>query len=911
MKKNQLLYSVFVAGLLVILLSSMTSTLAKFPGQLDDTDSAAATPTETAATEPTQAITAFGMADEEAPVESTQEPTATEMPITPGLMASTVQQNTFSDLWVSCSASGVATIGYTYNLSDEQEVAISLFADEGADGVRLGAPSFLVQSPGSGQATTSISTEGSDRVYAILEWQDGILTSDIVSDCAGIPTELPTSTETPTETPPIDTITSLSVICDGVTSATVSFDYSFTVDRKVAYGIVSTAGSAIGSAAFYTIPAGSGTESHTFDTYGYDSIYAEVAWGTSHLDSELVSGCTSIPPSSVVSNIQISCANGMATISMDYSFSPPVKIQIVMHGGGGEYLGEYVSLPYFGIGSYSREVSTRGNDAVYGQITGLGTSIAITTDTVTGCAPIDAPSETPTGAPTETQTAELTSTPEPTPTIPSTSQSVIVSNMTVTCSGALSFDYTNTLDSEAFFYNATTPDVSGYLEPGTHHFDAQLNVDQVDVANYGLVIALVSGDSGYTSVNRSCGPTQSGKNDFGSMFYASCDGTVKLNYTVNFDATIRVTADLSPNNTQIVLDQQVSPGSGTLNFNFDLPPGVYETVSYQLSVVETYSIFSGLTVRNCDVSDSATPSATSTATPVPTVTATMTPTQAPTETPTVAPTVTTAPAKNARILVSPRNVSPGQLVTVSVKNFGPNESVLIRWNLDGAWVDQGTIVTDGSGAGSITIAVPDNVEAGSNSVRADSATRAQQTNAVMVRLPDPPTARVRAPRATVNAPVNFSLRDFPATSTVDIVWSRPDGSSVSLGSVTTDSHGSATGSVNVPETESGSNSIVFSSGASSASAALEVIPSVTISPTSIPRSGSVTMALSGYAANETIVVRWQIGGKWVVVATVTSSTTGSVTATIAVPANASTGNNRIQVVGTLTPQDEATVRVIR
>ncbi|MGH3583666.1 MAG: hypothetical protein ACRDUB_18910, partial [Mycobacterium sp.] len=119
-----------------------------------------------------------------------------------------------------------------------------------------------------------------------------------------------------------------------------------------------------------------------------------------------------------------------------------------------------------------------------------------------------------------------------------------------------------------------------------------------------------------------------------------------------------------------------------------------------------------------------TPTQTATATQTPTQTATVTPTQTatPTQTPTATPSQTPTPA--SRIRVNPTSVARGQTVSVSVTDFGSNETVRVRWLLGSTWTQVGTITTNASGAGSTTVVVPNTAAEGTNKVRGDSPTHA-------------------------------------------------------------------------------------------------------------------------------------------------------------------------------------------
>jgi len=261
--------------------------------------------------------------------------------------------------------------------------------------------------------------------------------------------------------------------------------------------------------------------------------------------------------------------------------------------------------------------------------------------------------------------------------------------------------------------------------------------------------------------------------------------------------------------------------------------------------------------------------------------------------------------------VTPKNVVPGQSVDISVTNFEASESVRVRWKVGATWVQIGVITTDGSGAGSVSATVPSNVSAGANSVRADGAHRAQQTSAVIVTIPGPPTAALSTTRATVNAGVSFTVESFLPGSTISITWRRPGGSVVNLGAVIADSSGAAAGSFVVPATEGGAAStVIFASGSAIVSIGFEVAPRISVSPAQVSRGGAVNVSLRGYGKQEAVRIRWRVNGSWVTVATITTSNTGSANVIVTVPANATLGQNSVRGDGAFFRQQTNAVTVI-
>jgi hypothetical protein len=96
----------------------------------------------------------------------------------------------------------------------------------------------------------------------------------------------------------------------------------------------------------------------------------------------------------------------------------------------------------------------------------------------------------------------------------------------------------------------------------------------------------------------------------------------------------------------------------------------------------------------------------------------------------------------ARIKVNTQPGVRGQTVDVSLRGYGKQETVRIRWyNPAGQWVDVAQVVTSNSGSANVSVTVPDFAPEGQNSVRGDGTQFRQQTNAVqIIAVPITPTA---------------------------------------------------------------------------------------------------------------------------------------------------------------------------
>ncbi len=72
-------------------------------------------------------------------------------------------------------------------------------------------------------------------------------------------------------------------------------------------------------------------------------------------------------------------------------------------------------------------------------------------------------------------------------------------------------------------------------------------------------------------------------------------------------------------------------------------------------------------------------------------------------------------------------------MSVSLRGFGRNEPVRIRWLVDGRWVQVGFVDrTSNTGSANVTVTIPAGADPGPTSVRGDGTTARAQTNAFVV-----------------------------------------------------------------------------------------------------------------------------------------------------------------------------------
>lgn len=103
-----------------------------------------------------------------------------------------------------------------------------------------------------------------------------------------------------------------------------------------------------------------------------------------------------------------------------------------------------------------------------------------------------------------------------------------------------------------------------------------------------------------------------------------------------------------------------------------------------------------------------------------------------------------------RIKITPNPAVRGSIVDVSLRGFGKQEIVQIRWQKGTGWQTVATVTTSNTGSANVAVTVPTFVPDGLTKVRADGATSAAQTNALQVQ--GGPFVAARSPLATTATP---------------------------------------------------------------------------------------------------------------------------------------------------------------
>ncbi len=131
----------------------------------------------------------------------------------------------------------------------------------------------------------------------------------------------------------------------------------------------------------------------------------------------------------------------------------------------------------------------------------------------------------------------------------------------------------------------------------------------------------------------------------------------------------------------------------------------------------------------------------------------------------------------------------------------------------------------------------------------------------------------------VGTTITISVSGFPATRSTSIVMG-----GVTVKNVTTSSTGSFTTTFIAPEATTGSRAVRASVGVASQYANFAMAPSVAVSPVSGRTNSQATVTVHGFLSNQSVAIQWNNGSAWTTLATVTTTSTGTASTPIKIPA---------------------------
>jgi hypothetical protein len=164
---------------------------------------------------------------------------------------------------------------------------------------------------------------------------------------------------------------------------------------------------------------------------------------------------------------------------------------------------------------------------------------------------------------------------------------------------------------------------------------------------------------------------------------------------------------------------------------------------------------------------------------------------------------------------------------------------------------------------------------------------------------------------TVGAAIDLHLRGYGASEQINLQWYDTTTSATTLQTVTASPEGSVDLPVTIPQATRGSHKLaaIGATTGATASAYVMVNPSIALRPSSGSPGTSVSVALDGYRAGETITVKWySTATASTAVATTSASSTGSATATFNVP-QAAAGSYKVEGVSASSARASTTFTV--
>lgn len=154
----------------------------------------------------------------------------------------------------------------------------------------------------------------------------------------------------------------------------------------------------------------------------------------------------------------------------------------------------------------------------------------------------------------------------------------------------------------------------------------------------------------------------------------------------------------------------------------------------------------------------------------------------------------------------------------------------------------------------------------------------------------PAIAQLQFNQGIVGSSIGFRIFRFPQDPNVGVFF---DGTKI--GSVATDEHGIGSGSFIVPAAPLGPHTVRFFRFGRNATATFTIKPRIKVIPSSnLTRGQTVNVSLRGYAAHETVRIRWKNGSTFQQITQVTTSSTGSANVSIRVPSFAAIGTNSVR-----------------
>ena len=248
----------------------------------------------------------------------------------------------------------------------------------------------------------------------------------------------------------------------------------------------------------------------------------------------------------------------------------------------------------------------------------------------------------------------------------------------------------------------------------------------------------------------------------------------------------------------------------------------------------------------------------------------------------------TVGATTSGVTLSPTSGPTGTVVTVSGSNFAINTSITI--NFDNSPLK--TVVSSNTGSFSTTITIPNNAIQGSHIVSATDGTKTESATfaVVVTAITISPTSGIAGSTVTVSG------SGFTTGASVTIKFDSTT-RATTPSNIVASASGSFSATITIPNTASTGNHIIEVSDTTgkTASATFNVLLSgkITLSPDTGNRGASITVTGSDFSPNSQITIKFEGTTLTTTPALVTTSASGTFTATIKIPVTPDTGPKTI------------------
>ena len=263
------------------------------------------------------------------------------------------------------------------------------------------------------------------------------------------------------------------------------------------------------------------------------------------------------------------------------------------------------------------------------------------------------------------------------------------------------------------------------------------------------------------------------------------------------------------------------------------------------------------------------------------------------------------------ITLSPTTGIIGTTVTITGSGFGASKTITVKFDSTTVTTNPATITTTASGliSPSATFVVPSGVSSGSHTVSATDGTIA---GSATFTVNPSATITLTPTSGGFSTSVSISGSGFTASSSITVKF---DANTIATtpSSITTSSSGASSAAITIPSTATVGNHTITAtdSAAKTSSASFSVIipATITLSPSATQPNTPVTVSGSSFNPNSAITIKLDSTTVTTNPASLTSTATGTFSATFTVPSGTGTGSHTITATDAVGKIGSATLTV--